>query len=311
LQALLADAPPHRQIAATMTAELADCFVTKADGVHAIVDALAIASGGRDVLVYTTAGEFLAPDAAKQRPLAAAASNWHALAAFAGRYASRTALLIDVGSTTTDVIPLAEGRPCAVGTTDPERLQSGELAYTGVERTPVAALVTHLPWRGAPCPVAAELFATSADAYLLLGELAEDPLNHDTADGRPRTRDAALGRLARMICADATMFSAADARTAAVAIRDAQLQTLSAALRLVVDRMASPPEQVILSGHGEFLAQQLVRSFPWSGRSPRVLSLNKELGPLRSRCAPAFALAVLAEEWQAAGALPTQAARPG
>jgi probable H4MPT-linked C1 transfer pathway protein len=296
LRALLASAPHHRQIAVTMTAELADCYATKAEGVRAVIAALGAATRGCDVWIYTTRGELVAPDEATDEPLAAAASNWHALAALAVRWAGdKPAVLIDVGSTTTDLIPLVEGRPAARGATDPERLQSGELVYMGVERTPVAAIVSRLPWRGAACPVATELFATSADAYVLLGDLPAELENCETADGRPRTREAAHARLARMVCADATMYADADALAAATAIRDAQLLIAAGALRQVVDGMTAPPELVILSGHGEFLAQRLVAEFPWGGRSPEVLSLNKELGPQRSRCAPAYALAVLAE----------------
>jgi probable H4MPT-linked C1 transfer pathway protein len=304
LQSLLANAPPHRRLAVTMTAELADCFETKAAGVRAIVDAVVAAADGRVVSVYATTGEFLAPHEAQNRPLEVAASNWHALAAFAARFCRSSGLVIDIGSTTSDLIPIVVGRPQAIGMTDPDRLLSGELVYAGVERTPVAAILTHLPWRGVTCPVAAELFATSLDAYLVLGEIPEEPDNHDTADGRPRTHSEAHARLARMVCADATMFSPTDALTAAGAIRAAQAAQLADALARVAARFSTPPESIILSGHGEFLARRLVEEFPWSGGPPRVVSLNKELGPALNRCAPAYAIAVLAEERQATGNAP-------
>jgi len=67
-----------------------------------------------------------------------AAANWLALATYAGRLAPRgPAVLLDVGSTTTDVIPLQDGTPVPRGRTDPERLESKELVYTGVRRTPL------------------------------------------------------------------------------------------------------------------------------------------------------------------------------
>jgi probable H4MPT-linked C1 transfer pathway protein len=304
IQALLALAPPHDRLAVTMTAELADCFETKAKGVGAIIDAVVAAAGDRDVVVYATSGGFLTPAIARQRPLEVAASNWHALASLAARYCTSLGLVIDIGSTTADLIPIVGGRPCAEGNTDPKRLQSGELVYTGVERTPVAAILSHLLWRGAPCPIAAELFATSLDAYLLLGDQPAEPQNSDTADGRPRTRQHAHARLARMVCADATMFSSEDALAAANAVRTAQTSKLAAALARVVGRLPAPPETIVLSGQGEFLALRLVEEFPWSCGPPRVLSLNKELGAARSRCAPAYAVAVLAAERHATGSPP-------
>ena len=210
------------------------------------------------------------------------------------------ALLIDLGSTTADVIPLDSTGPTAIGLSDPERLARGELVYTGVERTPLCAVVSTLPWQGHDCPVAAELFATTADAYLMLGETLEEPENCDTADGQPRTWPHALARLARMVCADADSFTAEDAHQAAAVVREAQLAQLQAAVEKVVSRFDSPPRTVILSGHGEFLVRHLLDRLPWRAD---VLSLTEELGPAVSRCAPAHALAVLASERKVAPAL--------
>jgi probable H4MPT-linked C1 transfer pathway protein len=296
LAALLVEGPSCERLVATMTGELADCYDTKAAGVRAITDALVAVAAGRPLAIYATTGEFLSPAAAIERPVAVAASNWHALAAFAATLVpSGTGLLLDVGSTTADIIPLSPSGPTALGSTDPERLQSGELVYTGVERTPVSAIVRTLPWRGADCSVATELFATSSDANIMLGDLLEDVDNHETADGRSRTRAACRARLARMICADTTTFSEDDALRAAEAIRTAQLTHLAAAANRVAARMAEPPTTLIFSGHGEFLAKALQSHLTLGPCPPEVLSLNTVLGPHVSRCAPAHALAVLAD----------------
>jgi probable H4MPT-linked C1 transfer pathway protein len=280
-----------------MTGELCDCFATKAEGVRSIIDALLAAADGRPASIYLTDGQFAGPEIACERPLLAAASNWRALAAFAVRFAQRRpAVLIDIGSTTADLIPLTASGPAAVGATDPERLAAGELVYTGVERTPLCAVVTHLRWREGLCPVAAELFATTADAHLLLGELPEEPANFDTADGRPRTRSAAHVRMARMVCADATTFTEAEACEAARTVRDAQVRSLQSALSQVLARMSAPPGRVMLSGQGEFLARRLFDGAMPSPHPPRIVSLTSELGPQLSRAAPAHALAVLANE---------------
>ena len=111
-------------------------------------------------------------DVAAREPLSVAAANWHALAQFACRYlAGEGGLLVDVGSTTTDMVPLLRGGPAPHGLTDPERLLSGELVYTGVVRSPICGLATALPWRGQLCPTAQEVFATTCDAYVTLGLL--------------------------------------------------------------------------------------------------------------------------------------------
>jgi probable H4MPT-linked C1 transfer pathway protein len=205
LTGLLERMPSADALAVTMTGELCDCYATKRQGVRAILDAVQLAAGSTPVHVWTTDGTFVNPVRARQEPLAAAAANWLALATFAGRYAARgSALLVDVGSTTTDIVPLRDGRPMPRGRTDPDRLRHRELLYTGVRRTPVAALL------GAS--VAAELFATTLDVYLVLGEVPEDAADRGTADGRAATRRAARARLARMLCADVETCSHADPR---------------------------------------------------------------------------------------------------
>ncbi|MEX2142360.1 MAG: hydantoinase/oxoprolinase family protein [Pirellulales bacterium] len=286
--------PACDRIAATMTGELADCFDSKEDGVRFILRALETAADGGYISVYQTDGRLEQLESAYCNPCLAAAANWHALARFAGRYAeSGTALLIDIGSTTTDVIPLVDGRPQTAGHTDTERLLSGELVYTGVERSPVCSVLGYLPYRQQLCPVAQELFATTWDVYLTLSELPEEPDNRNTADGRPATRAASRARLARMICADVTMFETVDALAAAEAIRARQTAKIGVAVAQVAARLGRAPESVILSGAGEFLARRVVERMNLRGR---LISLGDELGPALSRCAPAHALAVLARE---------------
>jgi probable H4MPT-linked C1 transfer pathway protein len=294
LRALIAGAPKADHLAVTMTGELADCYPTKAEGVTRILQAVEEAADHRHTRVYLTDGTFVSLEIARRKPLLAAASNWHALARFAGRFIpSGAGILIDVGSTTCDLVPIVDGAPRPTATTDTERLISGELVYTGVQRSPVCALVSSLPYRGRQCPVAQEVFATSWDAYLVLGDLAEDPLASHTADRRPATKPLAIERLARCICADRESFTPDDATTAATAIAQAQTAKIGVALGQVLARMSQPPETIILSGGGEFLGR---RVFERLKRNAKIIPLSGALGPHISLAAPAHAVAVLARE---------------
>jgi probable H4MPT-linked C1 transfer pathway protein len=244
-------------------------------------------------------GQFASIAEAVERPLHAAASNWHALGAFANRFVEAwPALLIDIGSTTTDIVPLDDTGPCGAANCDIERLIGRELIYTGVRRTPVNVVVSQFAWQGRNCPLAAELFATMADAYVLLGDIEEDAKDLTTADGRPRTRAWAHARMARMICADAACFSMEDARSAALDVKRAQLALLEAAAVEVVTRLPGPPTTIVASGEGEFLIHELASRLPWKCRA---VSLAHELGPMVSQCAPAHAVAILATEGRRTG----------
>lgn len=294
LRAVIATAAGADHLAVTMTGELADCYRTRAEGVQHILTSVQAAADGRHTRVYLTDGRLVSPAIAAREPLLAAAANWHVLARFAGRHAPRgPALLMDVGSTTTDIIPLVDGRPAAAASTDPGRLCSGELVYTGVERSPVCAVLPSFHWHGAKCPIAHEVFATTWDAYLTLGHLPEEPSRSNTANGRPATRAAALDRLARCVCADRDSFTDNDAQQLAEAVSQAQQQLVKQALAKVLNRMGAPPAVIITSGQGEFLARAVLDSLNSTGTK---ISLGAFLGPEISRCATAHALAVIAHE---------------
>jgi (4-(4-[2-(gamma-L-glutamylamino)ethyl]phenoxymethyl)furan-2-yl)methanamine synthase len=288
LRALLHDWPPFEILAVTMTGELCDCFATKREGVAAILDAVLLAGVKVPVRVWLNDGRLVDVPTALDQPLLAAAANWLSLATFAGRFSPRgPALVLDVGSTTTDIIPLLDGRPIPEGRSDPERLHCGELVYTGVRRTPLCALLGG--------QAAAEFFATTLDVYLVLGQLPEDAGDCDTADGRPATREYAESRLARMICADLETSTHAERHDIAVRAARRQVQMIVHALETVASRLPAPPEKVVLSGSGEFLAE-----IAWRGQKScppgATISLGERLGPEISRAACAYALAVIASE---------------
>src|SRR5262245_32829782 len=143
LRELRAALPPASELAVTMTGELCDCFASKREGISRILDAVADVAGDTPVGVWRTDGSLVDRVTAQSGDaLLVAAANWHALATWASRLVpAGPALLLDIGSTTTDIIPLSDGVPVMAGHTDPERLRCGELVYTGVRRTPVCAVL--------------------------------------------------------------------------------------------------------------------------------------------------------------------------
>jgi probable H4MPT-linked C1 transfer pathway protein len=319
LRQLLGEMPAHDRLAVTMTGELCDCYETRRQGVLTILDAVEAISAGRPVAVWCAEGPVgrMFPLAeARKVPLAAAAGNWLALAAYAGRFAPHgPALLLDIGSTTADLVPLSAGRPVPQARLDADRLRRGELVYTGVWRTPVCALLG-----GA---VAAEWFATMLDVYLLLGELPESG-STDTADGRPATRPLAHARLARLLCADGENCPEKVTRQLAERAARAQRRLLGRALQRVLNQMPAPPQKIVLAGSGEFLGRQVLRDYssqtlepvsktptrpkrqrragsslalqPGRGPALPIISLADRLGPDLSTAACAYAVAVLAAE---------------
>jgi uncharacterized hydantoinase/oxoprolinase family protein len=170
-------------------------------------------------------------------------------------------------------------------------MASGELVYTGIERTPLVALVRSLPLAGCRRPLAAELYARAQDAWLLLGGLPENAASGDTADGRPATREGARVRLAHQMLLEPSDVSLDEATRAAERPAAAQVRLVARAIRRVLGPGDSAPERVVLSGHGTMLA---TRALEQAGVSAPVVCLEERLGGAISRAAPAHALALVA-----------------
>jgi probable H4MPT-linked C1 transfer pathway protein len=281
-----AAAGPTGAMAITMTAELSDAFRTKREGVAFVLDAAEEAFGDRPLWVLTAAGELVPIEAARARPLDVAAANWVATA-LAVAEAYPEALLIDVGSTTADIIPIVAGRVAAIGHNDLERLQAGELVYTGVLRTNLAAIAPRVPVRGGWCPVASEYFAISADVQLVLGRLTEAGYDCPTPDGRPATVAFARERIARLVCADAEQLDADEIDAIAAYLEAAQVDQIEAAARRV-QRPLTAGAPVVAAGSGASLAREA------AARLGRVVADPPAAwGANGGEAAPAAALAAL------------------
>jgi probable H4MPT-linked C1 transfer pathway protein len=267
LASLASRLPAASRLAVTMTGELCDCFQTKRDGVRHILAACARAFPGASISVWTTRGQLVSPEVAEAAWIETASANWLALATFAGRYAPPgRCTLLDIGTTTTDLIPLTDGVPSPVARTDVGRLSSGELVYLGWRRTPVCALYPE---------GAAELFATTLDVCLALGLVPEGPADTDTADGQPATQSCALRRLARMRCASLEELT------------EAEVLDLARVLHgRLLSRLKPPEGPVLLSGSGSFLLESAC---------PGAVRLDQALGRPLSEAACAYSVAMLLE----------------
>ncbi len=299
-----------------MTGELADCFATRAEGVAIILEQLTSILPASMVRIYCVDGTWKTVSQSARDPWSVAASNWHALAKYSLRYVgTKSCLLIDTGSTTTDLIPIRDGMIGLNAKTDSQRLQSGALVYTGIERSNIVGIVSEVSLFGSACPVMNEQFATMRDVYLWLRELNEEPNDLETADGKPATRNAARYRLARIVGEDGSTLADADIDRIAEQIAASQTKMVAKSIIKVsafcdnertkkTSKRSSPVpntrnphghafECVAMSGHGDFLIEAALAACGWDGERIRLKEL---IGSELSRCAPAFAIAMLASE---------------
>ena len=295
LSRLLEDSVDFETVALTMTGEMADCFATREEGVCRILEQVTRIIPSPCVRVYTVEGKWTSVPQAAREPWQVAASNWKALATYAARWTEgEPTLLVDVGSTTTDIIAIHNNVVLSRSKSDRDRLVSGELVYTGIERSSVVGLVQELVVHGQACPVINESFATSGDANLVLGNIDEDEADCDTSDNQPKTRLHAAYRLARTVGEDGNTLGQQDIERIAESFYDAQVKMIAKAMLNVATQFKRCHcERVLFSGHGDFLIDDAIEHLGWTIQRTR---LSERLGPIVSRCAPAHAVAVLATE---------------
>ena len=282
---------PADAMAVTMTAELSDVFPTKTHGVRYVVRCVRKAFPDLPIYGLDVDGGFLDLRRPLRDPRVLAATNWLATATLLAR-SRPNCLLVDIGSTTTDIIPILEGRIVARGRSDTDRLLAGELIYTGVLRTPVSAITAVLPLRHARCPVASEYFAISADVYRILGRLEPRDYSCSTPDGRGKSQAAARQRLARMVCADAESLSEREVIGMARFVHETQRAQIVEAMRRVVRRHRRRTLPVIATGLGTFLVRDCARTLGWP-----VENIAVWLGAPAARHTPPVGAAYLLAEW--------------
>ncbi|MBV9976426.1 MAG: H4MPT-linked C1 transfer pathway protein [Hyphomicrobiales bacterium] len=288
----LGSAPRH---AATMTGELADVFTSRSEGVRTLASVAAANLDAGELVIYAGPSGFIPADHVSEHIDEIASANWHATASLVARRIGN-ALFVDMGSTTTDLIALTHGEIAARGYTDAERLETGELVYTGMVRSFLMSIAARVPFRGNSVSLMNEYFANMGDVYRILGELPAGADQLATADGREKSIEASQARLARMLGLDAH-----DAPTdawigVARAFREAQLRTLHDAAMLVLSRHFLPQDApVIGAGIGLRIASALAARLqrPFLPFSRLLVASSGRVRRLASDCAPATSVALL------------------
>lgn len=256
--------------AVTMTGEMVDLFEHREAGVLMLAELLS-AELGEELVFWAggaEAGRWCDADALRARWAAVASANWAATATLAAQrlaaLAVPQAVLVDIGSTTTDMIALRDGAPLVQGRSDAGRLVTGELLYQGVVRTPLCALAPRIAHQGRLMNVMNEFFATTADVHRLLGSLDPQHDQQPAADGGAKDLPATRRRLARMVGLDARDAGDDDWLALAAAWREAQLATLRENFeRVCAAAGIAADAPIVAAGCGDFMAVALASA---SGR---------------------------------------------
>ncbi len=296
-RALVEMRQPQAHHAVTMTGELADLFRNRRHGVTAIATLMAEKLGPETYFYAGADGFVLLPQVDDCHDRIASA-NWHASVAWVARNLEQ-GLFIDIGSTTSDLIILSDGRPRNRGFSDAERMRNDELVYTGVVRTPIMALTGTIDFRGYEYRIAAEHFATTADIYRITGELMETEDMAATADGAEKSVEASMRRLARMLGHDYEDAGHADWVALAQSFRATQLAQLQEAINGLLARgQLTADAPLVAAGAGSFLVQELAAHLQRDCLQAESLiaAESNELRHWAGVCFPAYAVGCLMPE---------------
>lgn len=276
----------------TMTGELVDLFPNRQVGVCEIAKVVNRLLGER-VSFYAGDAGWVSFDAVAQHTLGIASMNWLASAQYLSKLADN-ALLIDIGSTTTDIIPLDISQLSAIGRTDAQRMSNHALVYTGVVRTPLMALGPTISFKAQTYYLAAEYFATTADVYRLLNQLPAGADLADTADGKGKTLSETATRLARMVGHDIEDCPVSDWVDLANAFKQQQKNLLMQAIQAHVKDDIMP---ILAVGVGAFLCKELADDLglPFVSVTEHVKAKDARTQWQAVNCFPAYAVARLVQ----------------
>lgn len=208
-----------KRAGAVITAELSDAFPSKTEALLYIEKT--IKETFDEVFFLNLDGEL---KQGMDNPLNFAASNWVASVTFLSTDFNEF-IFADMGSTTTDIIPF-KGRILA-GRTDYERLKRRELLYFGMLRTPVFYVLPEFDG----VAMSSEYFSITADAMRILGLIDEDAYTCETPDGRGKSVDECMQRLARTLCCDVDELGREKTVELAEAVKGAMVQRIASAFR--------------------------------------------------------------------------------
>jgi probable H4MPT-linked C1 transfer pathway protein len=259
LRKRLADSTALDGVGVTMTAELSDTYGTKREGVNHILDCITHVFSEVPTYVLSVEAQLLPVGEARREPLKVASANWAATGWMVSQV-KENCIAVDVGSTTTSIIPVIKGKIAAEGRTDLEKLKNGELVYTGSLRTNVATIADTIPIRGETTRLSSELFALSGDVHMLLDNIIESEYTCETCDGRGKTEKECMARLARVVCADVEMLTEQEILDMVQFVYIRQVEQIGRGLRQVYERIKPQLKDdvpVVVTGFGrDFLARK-------------------------------------------------------
>ena len=234
--------------AITMTAELSDIFPDRKNGVKHIINLSSKILGEKNIFFYSKKN-FLKKKLAIKKPFELNSMNWHATASFISNFFPNC-ILVDIGSTTSDIIPIKNKKIISKGVSDYQRLKSNELIYLGVLRTPIQAVERKKN-------LINENFANLSDVYRVLNKIPSTFDLLPTLDSKTKNKHDSARRIARIFGKDYKKNHFLKWKKIAYQIEGEHLKILKSVIKKIEKKNFLKKVPIIGAGIGEFLVKKI------------------------------------------------------
>ena len=236
--------------AITMSAELSDIFLERSDGVKYIINLSSKILGDKKIFFYSKKS-FIRKEIALKNTSVLNSMNWHATANCISSFFPNC-ILVDIGSTTTDIIPIKNQKIISKGSNDHQRLGSNELIYLGVLRSPIHAVERKKN-------LIYENFANLSDVYRVLNKIPTKFNLLPTQDNKSKNKHDSARRIARIFGKDYKKVHFLKWKKIAFKIEKKQKEILKKNIIKIKNRNFSKEIPIVGAGAGEFLLKNIFK----------------------------------------------------
>ncbi len=257
---LHADPKDIDAVVITITAETVGIFRTLEEGVVTISEICSRTYKDIPHGFIAVDGKVHTIEDVLKAPLDFASANWIATSYLASRFI-KDGFFIDVGSTSSDIIPIVNGEVCPEGKIDMYRLHTGELIYAGILRTYIQCLVGKLPFRNGWIGLSSELRCFTAHIYVYLGLIKEITMLHPFSGKQINiNRSEAKEAICRSVCSDSTILSDEEVYAMAKYIHEQQISMIVESIKSIKALKWNKDIDLsyVVAGSGSFLAKKAV-----------------------------------------------------
>lgn len=221
--------------------------------------------------------------------------NWHSV----GRLFEKkveNAIIVDFGSTTTDLICIKNKKLVNKFFDDFSRINNFELLYTGFTRTPIFGITNEICIGKNKLKIIPEFFSNTSDVYRILKKLKRKIDIDITADRSQKTIKDSFRRLSRSFGFDYHNKYQVKLKQICNEISSTQLNQIMNAVKKLEDRFSMKNFTVISSGIGQEVLSDFFKRKKFKTKYLHSFLSKSDLNKKASFHAPALAIALLLKE---------------